>query len=65
MRVAREEKERKNNMFERGVPKPQPLTEAQIAEKEAIKEITYNQRGVPKSQLATKGALTTGNEASG
>ena len=43
--------------MERGVPKPQPLTQAQIAEREAIKEITYNQRGVPKSQLLTKGIL--------
>ena len=31
---AREERERKNQMFERGIPKPKPLTSAQIAEQE-------------------------------
>ena len=41
------------------------MTEAQIAEKEAVKEMTYNQRGIPKSQLASKGALTNGNDLSG
>jgi len=30
------------NMMERGIPKAQPLSEAQIAEREAIREITYN-----------------------
>ena len=32
MRKAREEKERKAGMFERGIPKPKQLTQTQIQE---------------------------------
>lgn len=38
LRKAREEKERINNMLERGIPKPKPLSNAQIAEQEVKKQ---------------------------
>lgn len=39
LKKAREERERKNQFFERGIPKTKPMTAAQIAENEAKKKL--------------------------
>ena len=57
MRKAREEKERKQAMIERGIPKAKPLKPQQIAEQEAIKKMLIEKKGMVKSQMMTMNIL--------
>jgi hypothetical protein len=46
LKKARDEKQRKNAILERGIPKAKPLTQAQIDDYEAVKQMLVEKKGV-------------------
>jgi hypothetical protein len=53
LKRAREERERKQAMFERGVPQAKPLTQAQIEEQQAIKQMLLEKKEAQQKSQTT------------